>query len=126
MTHWKDIPEVPVPSETDSWYRPAYDQIAALSRDELVSLAWNASQTVSDLEMQALDLAQDLSCEFELCDYTTVKPEFRHEESVRRQERGIGYMRHAYALAGFTDQSRAAIGQIVQQFVSRRFGAADE
>ncbi len=117
MTHWRDIPDYPIPAE-GSFDRPIYDDL--MSADDIKRVAWNLLCAFQDNQWEALNLAQDLSCEFEMCDYNYLKEEFRHEESLARQERGMGYMRQAYELAGFSQERRDAIGRIVEQFAAGR------
>ena len=100
MTHWTEVASYPVPDVLDTWARPQYDELSGLSHEQLVAVAWSQIQANKDMQWAALNLAQDLSCEFEMCDYQLVKPEHRHGESQRRQNRGLGYMRQAYALSG--------------------------
>lgn len=118
MTHWRNVPDYPIPAEGDTWKRPVYDDLMQV--EDLKRVAWNLACALQEIQWEALNLAQDLSCEFEMCDYNHLKEEFRHEESLARQERGMGYMRHAYELAGFSHERRDAIGRIVEQFAAGR------
>lgn len=118
MTHWHDVPDYPIPAEGDAWKRPVYDDLMQV--EDLRRVAWNLACALQEIQWEALNLAQDLSAEFEMCDYNYLKEEFRHEESLARQERGVGYMRHAYELAGFSQERRDAIGRIVEQFAAGR------
>lgn len=68
-------------------------ELLDMSEDEIIA-------HVHDLRMAALNLAQDLSMEFEAMNIRNVIPEFREEEIERRQDAGIRYMEQAYAIAG--------------------------
>lgn len=120
MTHFTKLIDAPIPDPKDTWQRPVYDQLSELTHDKLLEVAWNMLAHYQALEGEALNLAQDLSCEFELCDYATLKPEFRHEESERRQAAGIRYMQHAYAIAGFTEEHRAGLRSMAEQMTRNR------
>ena len=117
MTHWRNVPDYPIPAEGDTWERPVYDDLVELKPEDLKRVAWNLACALREIQGEALNLAQDLSCEFEMCDYNNLKEEFRHEASLERQERGIEYMHHAYALAGFSRKRREGIKEMTRRIV---------
>lgn len=123
MTHYSNLPNIPIPDENDhSGFnrRDQYEEFLAMEKDQLVRLAWNLWGNYCDREWEALNLAQDISCEFELMDIKYVKPEFAKGEAERRQRAGLEFVDRAYELAGFTPRRRSKIASIARAFSTSR------
>lgn len=116
MTHWSNIPDYPVP-EHKTWEHDQYKELAALPPDDLLRVAWNLACANVDGSWQLLDLAQDLSIEFEMLNYANTKEEFRHEESLRRQDVGMEFMQRVYELAGFSHERRAQLARSAEELM---------